>query len=127
MSDEQIAQLTDAAFNAAGDLLLGFTTPTGVVRLRIPKEKAMDALIPLLYAVAKTSQRPGPHYQAHLSVAEVVPELVQPERGRAIPCLSLQFDRTTRLRVALPEHELEQIAQGIQNLRESLRTKPKGH
>lgn len=127
MTAESEAQLTDAAFNAAGDLLLGFKTPTGAVRLRIPKGKAMDALIPLLYAVAKTSQRPGPHYQAYLSVEAVVPELVQPERGRPIPCLALQFDRTTRLRVALPERELEQLAQGIENFREGLRTKPKGH
>lgn len=119
MSDEQIAQLTDAAFDAGGDLHLEFKTPNGTVKLLIPKWNALDGLMPILHGFAEASERPGPMYRAMIAAAGLGGEIVQRESLPAVPCLLVRLTDKARLRISVPPKELLATIDGLRRILES--------
>lgn len=117
MADNEI-ELSLEDFEIAADGSVVFTGAPDGARLKIPKERAADSLMKLLIGIARASEKPGPAYRLMVSPVQIGLERVGMPQAFSIPCIDLQLEKDTHLRIALQPEWLKPLAERLLSLSE---------
>lgn len=109
-------RLKSLDIDAAGGVTLIIVTDEGEVECIIPPERAIDSLMPLLIGLARASEKPGPAYRTMIEPIGLAVERVARQGQSPVPCLDLELEPRTFLRIALAPQAIQPLAERLMQL-----------
>ncbi|MGE0426235.1 MAG: hypothetical protein AB7O88_28505 [Reyranellaceae bacterium] len=109
--------ISDVTIDAEGAVLIATTAGT----LRIRKADAVETLTKLLLGIARASEKPGPAYRMMVQPIGLALERVGAPPLTPVPCLDLELEAETHLRIALRPEWLLPLAENLKGLDQVVR------
>ena len=108
--------LKSVDIDGSGTVRLVIMSGDDEIECTIPPARAIDSLMPLLMGIARASEKPGPAYRTMIEPIGLAVERVARQGQAPIPCLDLELEPRTFLRIALAPQAIRPLAERLMRL-----------
>lgn len=108
--------LKSVDIDAAGSVTLIIASGDDEIECTIPPDRAIDSLMPLLMGIARASEKPGPAYRTMIEPIGLAVERVARQGQDPVPCLDLELEPRTFLRIALAPRAILPLVERLRQL-----------